>query len=205
MNAYTDNDNPHAAVAPLLPWHAAGQLEEPAATQVREHLATCAACRADLAWERQLRAAAGRAAPPPVCADADAALARLLPRLEPAPASLLASLVAWLSRPPVVPAALAATIAALCLALSLDRPPDYHALGPLAPPADATVMFRPDTGAAEVRRILAATGAGTVHGPTVAGAYVLRLGPERRAAALARLRAEPAVLLAEPLGAGVPP
>jgi hypothetical protein len=123
--------------------------------------------------------------------DADAALARLMPRLDegaapppgtrvpdaPGVPGALQALMAWLGRIPALPAALALGLAVLAVSLPAERIPAYRALGPVPEAGgDTTVVFRPDTAAADVRRILAATGAGAVRGPTVAGAYVLDIG-----------------------------
>ena len=205
-----ENDDGHAAAWPLLPWHAAGRLDGADALLVTAHLRTCEACRAELAWQRQLHAAADTAGQATAVPDVDAAFARLLPRLDegtvpagrqPGKPGALAALMAWLGRIPALPAAaLATALIVLTVSLPAGRDPAYRTLGPVPEAAgNTTVVFRPDTAAGDVRRILAATGAAAVHGPTVAGAYVLEIGPARRADALARLRAEPAVLMAEPL------
>jgi hypothetical protein len=82
----------------------------------------------------------------------------------------------------------------------------YRALGAAAPAAgNLVVVFKPDTTEAEMRRILQARGARLSDGPTVTGAYVLALPAPLAPAALTSLRAEPAVTLAEPLGAHKPP
>lgn len=220
----------HATAWPLLPWHAAGRLDGADEAQVAAHVRTCAACQAELAWQRRLHGAAAidREMPIP---DVDAALARLLPLLDdPAPAprrparvpALLAALVDWLRRAPLAPAAFALLLVGLSVAPLWQQDGEqvsgqlggqlggqdagqvggYRALGPVpAAGGDTAVVFRPGTPSADVRRILAATGAGAVHGPSSAGAWVLALGPARQAEALARLRAEPAVLMAEPLEA----
>ena len=64
--------------------------------------------------------------------------------------------------------------------------------------ARLVVTFRPDTTEAELRRIVRGSGARSVGGPTVTNAWLIgadgQLDP-----VLARLRAEPAVTLAEPL------
>jgi hypothetical protein len=76
----------------------------------------------------------------------------------------------------------------------------WRALGPApAVQGRAVVVFRPDTSEREVRRILRGSGARIVDGPTVTDAWVLALPEGAPAARLARLRAEPAVLLAAPL------
>lgn len=214
MNAPADyNDEPeHAGVFALLPWHAAGRLDGAETARVQRHLDRCAACRAELAWQRELHATAAGMDSAAAGPDMEAALARLLPRLDERPAALgwhrklLSELTAWLNRGPLVPAAFAAALLALAVVMAPDRPGDYHVLGPVPEGAgDTTVVFRPDTPAADVRRILDGSGAAAVHGPTVAGAYVLSIGPAHRADVLARLRAEPAVLMAEPLDTEVPP
>jgi hypothetical protein len=77
---------------------------------------------------------------------------------------------------------------------------DYRVLGAAGANGMARVVvtFRPDTPEAELRRIVRASGARIVGGPTVTDAWLVgadgRLDP-----VLARLRAEPAVTLAEPL------
>ncbi|HEX7384990.1 MAG TPA: hypothetical protein VF291_11800, partial [Burkholderiaceae bacterium] len=69
-----------------------------------------------------------------------------------------------------------------------------------APTGDVVVMFRADATEAELRAALHAGGARIVDGPTAAGAWVLDVPPGRRAAALAALRSQPSVTLAQPLG-----
>jgi hypothetical protein len=83
--------------------------------------------------------------------------------------------------------------------------PRYRTLG--APGAGSgargalTVVFAPATPEVEFQRILEAAGARIVDGPTASHAYVLRVPEGRRDAALAALRAEPSVVLAQPLTA----
>jgi hypothetical protein len=61
------------------------------------------------------------------------------------------------------------------------------------------VSFEPGTPERELRRILQVSGARIVDGPTDVGAYVLSVPAAQAEPALQRLRAEPAVTLAEPL------
>jgi hypothetical protein len=92
-----------------------------------------------------------------------------------------------------------AVLAAL-LARPSAQPDSYRVLGAAGANGMARVVvtFRPDTPEAELRRIVRASGARIVGGPTVTDAWLVgadgRLDP-----VLARLRAEPAVTLAEPL------
>lgn len=69
----------HQAVQELLPWHAAGRLEQDEAERVARHVQGCAQCRQDLQWERELLDGIRCETPPEE--DAEGALARLLPRL----------------------------------------------------------------------------------------------------------------------------
>ena len=200
----------HESVQKLLPWLLAGTLDNAERAMVQAHLLTCADCQSDLDWQRRLT----NATPPPDGGfDADRALAKLMPRLESNQPriglkgwwrEITAANSAWLRW------SAAAQLAAIgALAFLLLRPvPDaggYRALG-AAPPAEGSlvVVFRPDTTEQEMRRILQASDARLTDGPTVTGAYVLALPARQQSAALARLRTEPAVSLAQPLGAGAP-
>jgi hypothetical protein len=205
MNRNVDTPDPrtHQAVQRMLPWLLAGTLEPADLAVAEPHLRECAACRADLAWQRKLRAAAPA---PDGAFDADRAFAQLLPRLGPqAPrAGVLArwrraaaANDAWLRW-----TAVAELAAIAVLSVMLARPaPDYRAMGAPAADGNAVIVFRPDTPERDLRRILKAAGARVVDGPTVTDAYVLALPAADASATLARLRAEPAVTLAQPLGA----
>lgn len=210
MNPCDDPTFDHARVQRLLPWLLTGTLASTEQALVEQHLRACDACRRDLVWQRRVRAA-GRAGPilPPGL-DADAALARLLPRLD-ARRGRGAELRRWVQalaandsrwwRP--LAAAQFAVIAALAALLASTRDTGqarYRLLGEGSPVlGDLVVSFRPDTPERELRRILVQSDTHMVDGPTAAGAYVLSSRGAAPARALARLRAEPAVTLAEPL------
>lgn len=82
--------------------------------------------------------------------------------------------------------------------------PAYRALGPAAvEPANLAVKFRPGLDEQAVREHLPA-GAVLIR-TTVTGGVLLAVPAARRDAALAQLRADSAVLLAEPLDGGTPP
>jgi hypothetical protein len=87
------------------------------------------------------------------------------------------------------------------LALPRSRPADFHTLGAQPAPAlgDAIAIFRPEAREADVMRALRTSGARLVGGPTAADAYVLQVPLASRATALAKLRADHAVVMAEPL------
>ena len=70
----------HETAQQLLPWLPAGALADARFAGVQAHVAACAECRRDLAWQDRLRASA---APDDKAFDADRAFARLAPRLGP--------------------------------------------------------------------------------------------------------------------------
>jgi len=206
----------HRATQEALPWLLNGTLAGAELEAAQAHLRECALCRADLASLRRLREAS--ATPDPHC-DPERALARLMARIDtpaagranaPAPAPLpdpprAANDPHWLRRVALAQCGVIVLLAAL-LASPEGRDDAYRGLGAApAPQGQVVVLFRPDTPERELRRIVRAGGARIVAGPTVTDAWVLAVPQAQSASALARLRAEPAVLLAEPLGAGTPP
>ncbi len=206
-------DSAHKEVRDLLPWFVMGTLDEGERRHVEEHLQACAACRGEVEWEQQLRAANNAALPE---RDVDRAFAAMRARL---PASTRK--VSWLERlmesmrpRPWAGWALAAQAAVIVgLAVALwSRPtpigPEEHSYRALSRPVAAepsrmVVAFAPQTPLAEMRRILLANGARIVDGPTAADAYILSIAPERAEAAVQQLRAEPSVLLVQSLEAKV--
>jgi anti-sigma factor RsiW len=199
--------DPHEQAQLCLPWLLSGTLEGEELAEVEAHVNTCSRCQADLAWERTLR---GAGTPPAPALDADAALQRLMPRLDQAQARpgflgrwknvFAANDRAWLRG---VAAAQLAVIAMLALLLAQPRDlADYRTLGtPAHAGASLVVVFDPGTPERELRRILQDSGARVVDGPTVTGAYVLDVPPAATQRALRQLRGEAAVTLAQPLAA----
>ena len=229
MNPYVDSaadDARHNEAQDALPWLANGTLCGTELDRVQAHVETCALCRADLAVLRTVHAAGPG---PDLDWDPERALERLLPQLDaPLPAQDVPEVHA-VQAPPAQPAPglrrrwrtlpaandrtwLRAAVAAQFCAIAVlavllarltaqpDSNHDYHVLGAAGANGAARVVvtFRPDTPEAELRRIVRASGARIVGGPTVTDAWLVgadgRLDP-----VLARLRAEPAVTLAEPL------
>lgn len=210
-----DVDAAHAEAQQALPWLANGTLAGTELERVQAHLQGCAACRADLAALHTLRAAGPGPAP---AADLEGALARLLPQLDapaPAPAQAAAPLppapgwrarlaandAHWLRVAMGLQCAVIALLAALLLRPSAGNQEDgaYRVLGADRGSQGALVVtFKPDTPERELRRIVLDSGARIVGGPTVTGAWLL--GTEGQPAVVAaRLRAQPAVTLAEPM------
>ena len=197
-------DDPHQSTEMLLPWYAAGQLEPEDAASVEAHLGACEQCRTALGRERRLKAEVGRLPLQP-----DLGWEKLQRRLAPDRHGRREG--RDLRRPWIGiswPAALAAFAGAqmilLTFAVLLFRPgptADYRTLSAPAARAggDILVLFRPDTPEEQLRFTLARAGARLVDGPTAAGAYVLDVDPGRRDAALTDLRAQPSVMLAQPI------
>ena len=216
MNPYS-----HPEAQDALPWLANGTLAGTELERVQAHVETCADCRADLALLRTVHAAGPG---PDLDFDPDRALARLMPRLDaapveedaPAPCAVAETpglLQGWRNRLAAndrtwLRAAVAAQFCAIAvLGALLARPAaqpdaahDYRVLGAAGANGAArlVVTFRPDTPEAELRRIVRGSGARIVGGPTVTDAWLV--GADGQVdPVLARLRAEPAVTLAEPL------
>lgn len=184
----------HQKVQKLLPWAVLDKLHEGEDRLVEEHCAMCAQCRDDLAWQRKLQSVQPAAGASP---DMEGALARLMPQLAPRPAANDGRWMRW---------ALAAQLLVIAgLAARLFAPVDeFRLLGA----ADATgganlmIVLRPAASEARLRALLRENGARVVGGPTEANAWLLKVEPPRLARALAAMRADGAVELAEPLQAG---
>jgi hypothetical protein len=202
----TDRE-PHDKAEELLPWYATGQLDGRDRALVDEHLSSCAYCRKQLSIELQLIDEFQAMTP-----EVESGWARLRTRLErPAPArpprrSPFADFWATLRRPAFAgfaAAQLAFVIIAGGALLSLSRP-DYHALG--SPPSPATgnviVIFRADATEEEIRKVLDGAGASIVGGPTSADAFLLHVVPQHRRTALAKLRSDDSVQMAEAIDGG---
>jgi anti-sigma factor RsiW len=200
VNIIKFDDDPHTQTQHLLPWYVIGKLRDKEREEVEQHLSQCASCREDLAMEkvlwRQTRSA---------LSDVDRGWAALKAQIE-APRAR-APKVALFSRRIPLGWVLAAQAASVAIVIALTafglaaRPAPYRALS--AAPGDATgnvaVMFKPDAPEAALRTILTQNQARIVDGPTAAGAYVLHVAADRRAAALARLAGDPHVSFAQPI------
>jgi hypothetical protein len=217
----------HRDVQDLLPWYAAGRLDPAEHAGVEAHLDGCAECQAELRAEHGLAAGlkASPDAPDTPVFDVEQGwrtLRRLMQDDAPAKGPLAAAVasfgawgrraaVGWRSGGPWLGWVL---VAQSCLLLILGgviwrdaaQPARYRTLGAAPVPAagNMVVIFGPDTPEAQMRRILRTDHARLVDGPTAADAYVIHVPAAERAAALARLRGEAGVVLAEPIDAGAP-
>jgi anti-sigma factor RsiW len=201
--------DPHQETQHLLPWYANGTLDADEAATVEAHLAGCAECRADLATERALGV---EVASMPI--DVEQGWAAMRSRIEardraaPSPVvPIRPRRTSFFRRPVPVGWALTAQAAAAILMVGATRlsgpaaQPLYHALGstPVSAPGNVVVIFRPDTAEQDLRGALLRSGARLVGGPTASDAYVLRVADAERGAAIARLRSNGHVVLAEPI------
>ena len=204
----------HQAVQLLLPWHGNAMLSESEAARVEAHVAGCARCQADLAWQARLRlasaSASSGAAPaqsPPAEFDrrwmalrAKLGVDETAPR--PRSPSRRGPSFGW----SFVLAAQAGLIVSLVLAVSWPllsaRVEPYRGLGAAtsSAAANAIIVFRADSTEAQIRAALRAGDARLVGGPTVSDAYLLHLRTTDQAT-LTTLRAQAGVVRVESLEA----
>jgi anti-sigma factor RsiW len=113
----------------------------------------------------------------------------------------------WLRWAAVGQMALLLLMAAFVLPAARHDQLRYHALGaaPAVASGNIVVIFRPDTRERELRETLKANHARVVDGPTATDAYLLHVPAAERGAALARLRRQPRIELAEPVDSGASP
>ncbi len=206
----------HAEVHLLLPWYVTGQLDAVETAFVAEHLAECGACRADLVQERHLADAVARdtgetgdswaAMAARLDATSTVSVATAAPRRR--TRDPLRTVRRAVMRPRTLHWVVAAQFVAV-LALGAQtltqrsdgRPGAYHVLGDAGATHSGNVlaMFRPEASEAAFRRALQASGARLVDGPTASGGYVLAVPGGAGGVALARLRRDADVTMAEPI------
>lgn len=219
----------HRWAEQMLPWLANDTLGEPERARLQRHLERCAACRAGL--ERERRLAAQLAQQVVVPHSPQPGFARLLQRIDAAPARTAPARWRRLFARSAVSArgsaarpwyavALAAQAAALLvlalttawLALAPERAPEYRTLSqgdPATAGAQLQVVFADSVTAAEMQRLLEQVGGRIVSGPSPAGLVQVALAPGAAAAdpaAAARwLSQQPGVAFAAAVqGAGAP-
>ena len=205
------NASEHAAIDALLPWYVNGTLRGDELGRVERHVAVCPACRREVDWLKDVFAACAAIAPLP---DVPASLSGSAPTLGPSarPRTWRARVGDGLrSSPPWIRWLMAAQLAGMAILATLltfdnGSEPSYRTLGAVAQPTSAgetiAVMFDPAITEAELRSVVRAIGARVVDGPTATHAYVLEVPAANAGLAVAKLRAEARVRLAEPLGAG---
>jgi len=226
MSAESYPRDVHAEVFELLPWWVNGTLEGREATLVEEHLRRCETCRSEAETQRSLREAmrhdGSNVEHAPQASferlwsrieelDRDVPRAGAAPVTPPTPASSFTP-AHWRLAAGVVLVVGAAGIVGTVQWRS--SPPDaaaarFHTATTASDaPAGAgpriRAVFADATTVEELATITRAAGLTVVAGPTEAGVYTL--GPDRNVAAasletaLARLRDDPRVRFAEPVG-----
>jgi hypothetical protein len=198
-------DPVHRTTLDLLPWYANGTLEGEERARVEEHLSACLPCRRELEAQRALQSALSQLPPDP---ELDKALARMHARLDATQRGSLHALMRhlWHGSHPWLRGALAlqlVLIVSLAAVVGLRPAAQYHTLSSSASdsgqPTGIAVMFSPGRSEQEVRALLTRLSLRIVDGPSEAGAYTLAAEAQRRDAAIAALRADPAVKLALPI------
>lgn len=196
--------NPHEEVQVLLPWFVNGTLAPDEAKRVETHSARCADCRSDAFVERRLAEAVANHSPE--WEGGWERMRELLRHERPARAPRLGRpVVSRLSWVAAAPFAAAAALALVFVNGTPQQPagPQYRALstaGGTAQP-NLIVQFEPGTRVADIQRLLEFSNARLVDGPTVTGAYLLRVDQGKRELALRQLRDSRAISLAEPIDA----
>ncbi len=217
--------NPHDESMRLLPWLLNGTLDAEARAFVDGHLQGCARCRAELDALRGVQAVCertdGEVLPPPAFERLRARIEADEPRPAPSLRARLSALANGWRMTPGWLRAVACAQAALLLAFVagwwlLRNPattpqPAYRTLGSgagtgVVAPGEVRLLlvFAPQTEQGSVSRLLRASGARIVDGPSDAGAYVVAVAARRAAAARDALRAADGVQLVEVLGPEAP-
>ena len=205
----------HTEAQRLLPWLVNGTLKGEELAAVERHLGECADCRREADGLRQLQVACTGTTP---TADATQSFLRLRRRIEASrvrrPLPRLNSIRrSWGLTPPWMRWAVAAQFAAILvlggLLLGSDRQaatyrtlgdPSASSLGAASAGLDKlVVVFDPQISEAQMRRLLRASGARIVDGPTDTGAYVLVVPARRTATVREALQAASGVTLVERL------
>lgn len=220
----------HARAEFVIPWLANGTLAQDAEPLVRQHIATCPECRAD--YEEQLRVCQEMRTEGPLVFAAESSYQKLLARMQntdtgreppeatarPSPSQAVYAIrrttpvVRWLAAAAILQAfaiGLGAWIwhssgvvsGARYVTLTSESP--SYTSGPRV-----RVLFRTDLTVGALQTVLQGAGAHIIDGPADGNVYTLGFAsPPKSAAALekriAALRADPAILFAQPVQADV--
>jgi hypothetical protein len=221
----------HARAELVIPWLANGSLPAEAEPLVRQHIDTCAECRED--YEEQMRVCQAMRTEGPLVFAAESSYQKLLARIQnpqagrelPAATAELAPAAARYAvrRPPsqvVRWLAAAAIVQAFAIGLgawiwhsssTTVSGARYVTLTSTSPSYDSgprvRVLFRTDLSIGALQTVLQGAGAHIIDGPADGNVYTLGFAPPDSPAALGKriadLRANPAILFAEPVQEGV--
>ncbi|MGB6486866.1 MAG: hypothetical protein WBE91_08295 [Steroidobacteraceae bacterium] len=221
----------HARAALVIPWLANGSLPAEAEPLVRQHIDTCAECRED--YEEQMRVCQAMRTEGPLVFAAESSYQKLLARIQnpeagrelPSAASEFAPSEARYAvrhTPPVV-RWLAAAVILQAFAIGVGAwmwhssranvsGNRYVTLTSTSPSYDSgprvRVLFRTDLSIGALQTVLQGAGAHIIDGPADGNVYTLGFAPPPASPAalgkrIAALRANPAILFAEPIQEGV--
>ena len=204
----------------LLPWFVTGRLSAGDQQRIERHLEECAACRAELAEQRELCLHIRR--DEPLLLAPQASLQKMMARIDAAsePEALMedaadAEPAEVQAPPPRRWLAIAAAVQTLMIVFLLAlvgrqtaedmTAPKFSTLSSAATPTARgpilRVVFKPETPASQMQALLHSVHAQVVAGPTEAGVYTLQLDRKRDAAdasqALEQVRADGSVIFAE--------
>lgn len=220
----------HARAEGIIPWLANGSLPAEAEPEVREHIAACPQCRED--YEEQLRVCEAMRADGPLVFAAESSYQKLLARMhnpgadhEPRPQAAghrphrtirsfrqAAPAVRWLAAAVVLQAFAIGAGAWAWHSSDATRSADYRTLTSASPSYDTgprvRILFKTDLSIGALQSLLQGAGAHIIDGPADGNVYTLgfarpRLSPAALEQRVAALRANPAVLFAEPVQHGV--
>ena len=221
----------HTRAELLIPWLVNGSLPADAEPAVREHVATCPECQQD--YEEQLRVRDSVCAEGPLVFTAESSFQKLLTRMqnaqsdpEPVAASAEAipfpqarsarrtpPAVRWLAAAVILQGFALGTGAWIWHSSTVPAEAPYATLTSSTPAAydagpRARVLFRPDLSVGALQTLLQQAGAHIIDGPADGNVYTLGFTPLPGSPAalrkrIAALRANPAVLFAEPVQNGV--
>lgn len=221
----------HARAELVIPWLANGSLPEDAEPLVRQHIATCPECHAD--YEKQRQVCQAMRTDGPLVFAAESSYQKLLTRIQNTPAGGEPAEAAARPSPSQVeyavrratPAvrwlAAAAILQAFAIGVgtwmwhssgSAVKDAHYVTLTSESPSYDSgprvRVLFRTDLTVEALQPVLQQAGAHIIDGPADGNVYTLGFAPPLRSAGalnkrVAALRANPAILFAQPVQAGV--
>lgn len=220
----------HARAELVIPWLANGSLPTEAEPAVREHIAACPQCRED--YEEQLRVCEAMRTDGPLVFAAESSYQKLLTRMQKTeadqhfpeevaaypptrvarPFRQAPPAVRWLAAA-VVLQAIALGVGAWAWHASVTTPHGGYTTLTSSSPSYGSgprvrILFRTSLSIGDLQGVLQGSGVHIVDGPADGNVYTLGFAqPPRSGAALekrvAALRANPAVLFAEPVQQGV--
>lgn len=178
-----------------LTWYVNGTLGKAETEVVEKHLASCAHCRAELAWLREVRQQTQSNMPDFA---PEPGLQRLMEKIraeqqiaKPAPRFWPRFELSWRS-PAMGFAAILIVLQAVVIGGLLTRGDEtHHTLSGRAASVEGTLLqitFRPDAREADLRAVLSSVQAEIVSGPGALGVYTIEVPSENSRSALAQLQ-----------------